>query len=764
MDGLREDDEVIDAEYREVEPEETESEIDDYAIPDEPESYASNRDYVSAKGMTPQEAADEDRMVTQAEYGAEIEAETTEKDPSELQYITPIDYAKRIAELDEDLRDAAEILVTDCSCYTPFRAFLMDVVESDFAFMPNKLDLIRDIALGTDNAERKAYSNNKYGLVEYSIRSGYVKISYKNRNGVRKEGALDWRELYEILSYMVKQPFYCGEDQKKYYQETKQKADRDKMNPVYKRFFDIEDSVKANRLETRERAIANGWDTKIDENGHVVSDDAVQKKHNFHYNLWEIEKGGAKTRYQWNMDAIRTLKQIESENRLATPGEQKVLSKFVGWGGLSQAFDEENAGWSKEYAELKELLSDEEYSAARATVNNAFYTSPEIAMCMNSALVQFGFRGGNVLEPSMGIGNFFGSMPETMHEAKLYGVELDSISGRIAKQLYQNANISITGFENTTYPDNFFDVVVGNVPFGDYKVFDPKYNKYNFRIHDYFLAKALDQVRPGGMVAVITTKGTLDKANPTIRKYLAERAELVGAVRLPNTAFKDNAGTEVTADILFLQKRERKIDIEPDWVHLGVTGNGIAVNSYFAEHPEMMLGVMEYDTRIYGQDSRYTVCVNNDENFNMYEALNKAIGNIKAQMTDFERVADEAEQTEEVIPADPDVRNYTYTFFEGKLYYRENSEMVRKEVSQTAEERIRSLDEIRQITRELIDIQMDGCSEEELSDKQRLLNVKYDAFIKQYGVITSKANRIAFRDDSDYPLLCSLEEVNEDGG
>ena len=490
---------------------------------------------------------------------------------------------------------------------------------------------------------------------------------------------------------------------------------------------------------------------------------AGQTKHNFHYNLWEMEKGGPKTRYQWNMDAIRTLKQIESENRLATPEEQKVLSKFVGWGGLSQAFDENNESWSKEYKELKEMLSDEEYAAARATVNNAFYTSPEIAMCMNSALVQFGFRGGNVLEPSMGIGNFFGSMPAPMQRSKLYGVELDSISGRIAKQLYQNANISITGFENTTYPDNFFDVVVGNVPFGDYKVFDPKYNKYNFRIHDYFLAKALDQVRPGGMVAVITTKGTLDKANPTIRKYLAERAELVGAVRLPNTAFKDNAGTEVTADILFLQKRERKIDIEPDWVHLGVTENGIAVNSYFAEHPEMMLGSMEYDTRIYGQDSRYTVCVNNDENFNMYEALNKAIGNIKAQMTDFERVADEAEQTEEVIPADPDVRNYTYTFYEGKLYYRENSEMVRKEVSKTAEERIRSLDEIRQITRELIDIQMDGCSEEELSDKQRLLNVKYDAFIKQYGAITSKANRIAFRDDSDYPLLCSLEEVNEDG-
>ena len=267
-----------------------------------------------------------------------------------------------------------EFLILACTIY---------ILAPDFAFMPNKLDLIRDIALGTDNAERKAYSNNKYGLVEYSIRSGYVKISYKNRNGVRKEGALDWRELYEILSYMVKQPFYCGEDQKKYYQETKQKADRDKMNPVYKRFFDIEDSVKANRLETRERAIANGWNTKIDENGHVVSDDTVQKKHNFHYNLWEMEKGGAKTRYQWNMDAIRTLKQIESENRLATPEEQKILSKFVGWGGLSQAFDEENAGWSKEYAELKELLSDEEYSAARATVNNGTHFTE-----MDKVLVQ----------------------------------------------------------------------------------------------------------------------------------------------------------------------------------------------------------------------------------------------------------------------------------------------------------------------------------------------------------------------------------------
>lgn len=363
----------------------------------------------------------------------------------------------------------------------------------------------------------------------------------------------------------------------------------------------------------------------------------------------------------------------------------------------------------------------------------------------------------------MGIGNFFGTLGNDLSKSKLYGVELDSISGRIAKQLYQSANISITGFENTTFEDNFFDVVVGNVPFGDYKVFDKRYNKHNFRIHDYFIAKSLDKVRPGGMVAVITTKGTLDKANPAIRKYIAARAELVGAIRLPNTAFKSNAGTEVTADILFLQKRERTIDIEPDWIHLGLTDNGISVNSYFAEHPDMILGRMEYDSRIYGEDSRYTVCVNDDENFNIYEAINNATDRIDAQITDFERIVEDEEKTDDVIPASPEVRNYTYTFIDGKLYYRENSQMARKEVSENALNRIKYLDEIRKITRELIDIQMEGCSEEELREKQRLLNVKYDVFVGKYGYITKQQNKNAFRDDSDYPLLCSLEEIDEEG-
>ena len=798
MDGLREDDEVIDAEYREVEPEEAESEIDDYAIPDEPESYASNRDYVSAKGMTPQEAADEDRMVTQAEYGAEIEAETSEKDPSELQYITPIDYAKRIAELDEDLRDAAEILVTDCSCYTPFRAFLMDVVQSDFAFMPNKLDLIRDIALGTDNAERKAYSNNKYGLVEYSIRSGYVKISYKNRNGVRKEGALDWRELYEILSYMVKQPFYCGEDQKKYYQETKQKADRDKMNPVYKRFFDIEDSVKANRLETRERAIANGWETKIDENGHVVSDDAVsvsvddiqadtesqetvdftpkqepvqqvesleneknvdrQTKHNFHYNLWEMEKGGAKTRYQWNMDAIRTLKQIESENRIATPEEQKVLSKFVGWGGLSQAFDEENAGWSKEYKELKEMLSDEEYAAARATVNNAFYTSPEIAMCINSALVQFGFRGGNVLEPSMGIGNFFGSMPAPMQRSNLYGVELDSISGRIAKQLYPEDNIQIKGFEKTTFKNNSFDVVIGNIPFGDYGIADKSYDKYHFKIHDYFAAKAVDKVKPGGIVAIVTSKFTMDKKNDKARKYLAERCDLLGAVRLPSGTFKD--ADSVTTDIIFLKKRTTMTSVIPDWVHVSETANGIPCNQYFVDNPDMVLGTMAWDERMrgkYGADSKVTTCYANSDTPLAQQLIN-AISKIDGVIDTVETELDNG--TAEILPADPTVRNFTHTIVDGDLYFRENEVMVKVTETGKSLERMKGLHTLRQATMELINAQADGCTDEQLAELQKKLNSTYDNFRTKFGNITDSANSRCFSNDDDYNTLAALEVVN----
>jgi len=685
---------------------------------------------------------------------AEIEAEKP-KDRSELQFITPIDYEKKILEMDEELREAMEILVSSCSVYTPFKPFLQELVKTEkLLLMPNTLDFLTEAALG-DKESRSAFANNAYGLISYSMHPYDIEIDYKNRHGERVKETIGYRELYEVLKYMVKQPYYCGADHREYFDKLLA-GDREKLQPMYQRYLDKCDSMRENREKWSERV--RGEETQV-----AVEAKPAQEKTNFHYNLYELPHGGAKTRYKWNVDAIRTLKQIEAEGRLATPDEQKILANYVGWGGLAEAFDERNTNWEKEYAELKELLTTEEYDAARATVNNAFYTSPEIASCMHQALLQMGFRNGNVLEPSMGIGNFFGSIPTPLQNCKLYGVEVDSISGRIAKQLYQKANISIKGFEKTNYPDNFFDVVIGNVPFGDYKVYDPKYNKYNFRIHDYFIAKALDQVRPGGIVAVITTKGTLDKANPTIRKYLAERAELVGAVRLPNTAFKDNAGTEVTSDILFLQKRERKIDIEPDWVHLGYTEDGIPVNSYFVDHPDMILGRMEYDTRMFGEGSKYTTCVNDDENFNLYEALNRAVRNIEAQITDFERLDDEAEVSEDIIPADPDVRNFSYTFVDGKLYYRENSQMYRKEVSQAVEERIKLMDEIRSDTRYLIDIQTEGCSEDELLHGQKLLNEKYDKFVAKYGYITDQANSRAFRDDSDYPLLCSLEDVNEDG-
>lgn len=566
-----------------------------------------------------------------------------------------------------------------------------------------------------------------YGLHGYdTFKPQGMRFQWRDAEG-EKEGYVSWNTVEEELRVLINK----GE----YYQEI--------IEEEIIGEYDIPDEV----FEMGKKPIP---DMERD----------IEKK-DFHYNLWEIETGGSKTRYQWNVEAIKTLKQIEKEERIATDDEQKILSHYAGWGGIPEVFDEKNDLWRREYKELKEILTPAEYENARASVNNAFYTSPDIAMCINQALANFGVTKGNILEPSMGIGNFFGSMPDAMQNCKLYGVEMDDVTGRIAKQLYQNANITIAGFEDTKFQDNFFDAAVGNVPFGDYKVYDPKYNKLNFRVHDYFLAKALDQIRPGGIAAFITTKGTMDKANPNIRRYLAQRAELIGAIRLPNTAFKEHAGTEVTSDILFFKKRERQIDIEPDWVHLGYTKDGIPVNSYFVEHPDMMLGTMEYDTGRFGDKSRYTICVNHEENFNIYESLSSAIGKLDATVTDFE--IEEPEENEEIIEANPDVRNFTYTFLDGKLYFRQNSQMYLKEYSRTTEERIKVLDEIRKLTRNLIDIQTKGCSEEELKNCQEILNDKYDEFVNKYGAITSKANDRAFRDDADYPLLCSLENVDEDG-
>ncbi len=488
------------------------------------------------------------------------------------------------------------------------------------------------------------------------------------------------------------------------------------------------------------------------------------KKVNYKYSKEDlIEAGGVKTKYKNNVEAIKTLLDIEKENRLPSPEEQSILAKYVGWGGMPQAFDPDAAGWTKEYLELKELLADEEYVSARASTPNAHYTSPVVIESIYKALENFGFKGGNILEPSMGTGLFFGMLPVSIEHSRLYGVELDSVSGRIAKQLYPNANISIQGFETTEHPDNFFDVAIGNVPFGDYKLHDPKYDKYNFSIHDYFFAKTLDKVRPGGIIAFVTSKFSLDKANPSVRKYLSERADLIGAVRLPNTAFKSIANTDVTSDIIFLQKRERIAVRDADWLHVAANDDGIPVNEYYLNNPDMLLGKMAFDERrkgMFGDSSKVTALINDDPDFDLRASLDTAIKNLKAE---YVNGIEEEEEKESVVPADPSVKNYTFTFVNDKLYYRENSIMRSKdEIKGKSLERIKHLVEIRDLTRNIIDSQRMGCSDAELTEKQLNLNQKYDQFIKNYGYISDRVNARVFDDDSDYPLISSLEIVDED--
>ena len=482
------------------------------------------------------------------------------------------------------------------------------------------------------------------------------------------------------------------------------------------------------------------------------------KAQNFHITNDHLGEGGAKTKYAFNIAAIQTLKQIEAEGRQATPQEQEILSKYVGWGGLPQAFDVENSSWQKEYQQLKSLLTDEEYAAARGSTLNAHYTSPTVIKTMYDALGKMGFQSGNILEPSCGVGNFFGCLPETMQGSKLYGVELDSITGRIARQLYPDAQIEIRGFEKTSRKD-FFDVAVGNVPFGNYKVADKPFDKYGFLIHDYFFAKALEQVRPGGVIAFITSKGTMDKASPDVRRYIAQRAELLGAIRLPNNAFKANAGTEVTSDILFLQKREHPIDIEPDWIHLGQTADGIPINSYFVDHPDMVLGKMQWDKSMYGNEKE-TTC-EPIPGADLAQQLHAAVRNIDGEykrMEIFETDINEGR----TIPADPDVRNFSYALVNGQVYYRENSVMTRPVLNQTTQERVKGMIELRDCVRKLIDLQLTDGSDAEIRAQQAELGRLYDAFSAEYGIINGKANGRAFEGDSSYYLLCSLEILDED--
>ncbi len=483
---------------------------------------------------------------------------------------------------------------------------------------------------------------------------------------------------------------------------------------------------------------------------------------NFRISFNEAENTGKgfapKEKFRQNVEAIRTLEAIERERRTATPEEQEILAKYVGWGGLADAFDSSKANWANEYQELKSLLSPEEYASARESTLNAHYTSPVIIQAIYDAVGKMGFTKGNVLDPAAGIGNFYGCLPEKMAGSRLYGAELDGLTGRIAKQLYPHADIKITGFENTSYPNDFFDVAVGNVPFGQYKVSDRQYDKHNFLIHDYFFAKTLDKVRPGGIVAFVTSKGTMDKKNPEVRKYLAQRAELLGAVRLPNTAFKENAGTEVTSDILFLKKRDRVLDIEPDWVHL-TEKDGIVMNQYFADHPEMVLGKMEMVSGAHGMESACLPDTSLPLSAQLKNALSYVEGSI--EQADFNEIDDELAR--ENIPADPDVKNYSYTVVDDKVYYRENSIMKPVDVSEKAEQRMKGMVAIRDCTQELINFQLEEYPDEMIKNKQTELNQLYDDFSKKFGLISSQTNKRAFNQDSSYCLLCSLENLDDEG-
>ena len=529
-------------------------------------------------------------------------------------------------------------------------------------------------------------------------------------------------------------------------------------NPMNEHLI-VKEEPAEERNEKEPEPLVPAWEQKKKVKGFDLHPDVpMADRHTFNLRENEVETVGKKERFRRNIMAIQLLKKCQEENRFATPEEQIILSKYVGWGGLSEAFDENNSAWATEYLELSSVLTPEEYASARESTLTAFYTPPEVITAIYKAMEQMGFKEGNLLEPSCGIGNFIGMLPDAMQDSKIYGVELDTISAGIAQQLYQKTTIAAQGFEETNLPDSFFDGVVGNVPFGDFKVSDKRYDKHKFLIHDYFFAKSLDKLRPGGVMALVTSKGTMDKETLAVRKYIAQRAELLGAIRLPNNTFKGNAGTEVVSDILILQKRDRLIDIEPDWVHLDTDENGIKMNSYFVQHPEMILGEMKMVSGRFGMEA---TCVPY-ENADLAAQLDEAVANIHGEITEYE-TEEELEGEDNSIPADPTVRNFSYTVVDDKIYYRENSRMTPVEVSATAENRIKGMIAIRNSVRTLIELQTEDYPDSEIKAEQERLNRLYGTFSGKYGLINSRANTSAFSQDSSFSLLSALEIIGEDG-
>ena len=655
--------------------------------------------------------------------GAETPSAELETPKPELP-VTPAEEEQDNVSQNEELEEAKQLINEYCLEVFDQEADFSDLSHVDLAFSSTS-DSEHTVEIFADLAA--------FRLV-YQVDSETVhEIACKN--------------LSELNGYLANLDFdeMVAHADDRYQQEH---ADRDELadnGPALKEPAEKEQSaVLAPPKPKRERVVFTTLHPEI----------PADQRRNFRITDSELGYGTRSEKYAANVAAIRCLKEIEAEDRLATPEEQEILSRYVGWGGLADCFDERHG----KYLELKSLLSEDEYAAARASSLTAFYTSPAIIGAMYQALSQMGFRQGNILEPSCGVGNFIGMLPDSMADSKAYGVEIDSISGRIAQQLYQNSSIAVNGFEKVQMPDSFFDVAIGNVPFGDFKVRDKKYDKNHWLIHDYFFGKTLDKVRPGGVIAFITSKGTMDKENSAVRKYLAQRADLIGAIRLPNNAFKANAGTEVTSDIIFLQKRDRMTDIEPDWVHLDTDENGIRMNRYFVQHPEMVLGDMVMESTRFGMDSTCRAY----EDADLSELLSEAVQNLHAQITDYE-VEELDEEEDRSIPADPAVRNFSFCLVDGKVYYRENSRMHPIDVSVTAENRIRGMIAIRECVRRLIEYQTEGYPDEDIQKEQAELNRLYDDYTKKYGLLSSRGNSLAFGEDASYCLLFSLEVLDEEG-
>ena len=633
-----------------------------------------------------------------------------------------------------------------------------------------------------DTKEAADFLKNEYGTGGSSpgIIGAYQSDAFHDAKGLRLSKGkignpdvtvlLKWNKVAERVRQLVRSDDYLSPEEMEKYeerQEAQRLADLEEAQQALNSENDLESPQEEPVHEVQEQEdTTESLEETVFNESEAETESPIQQLEemvpagNFHITDDELGQGTPKEKFRANIMAIQLLKKCEDENRNATLEEQEILSRYVGWGGLADAFDETKSAWETEYLELKTVLTPEEYAAARASTLNAHYTQPIVIESMYQVLENLGFTKGNILEPSMGVGNFFGMLPENLNQSKLYGVELDSISGRIAKLLYPDANIQIKGFEKTDYPNDFFDVAIGNVPFGAYKVNDRQYDRYNFMIHDYFLAKTIDQLRPGGVAALITTKGTMDKASPEVRKYLAERADLLGAIRLPNTAFKANAGTEVSADILFFQKRESLTKEMPEWINLDSDVNGITVNQYFVQHPEMILGEMKEVSGPYGME---TTCAPM-EGADLELQLQEAVKHIKGSMAPAVDVETELDEMPESIPADPNVRNYSYTVVDDQVYYRVNSLMNQVKMPAATAERVKGMVAIRDTVRELIALQMEeNVTDEEIQKQQEKLNQVYDTYTVKYGVIGSNANKRAFSDDSSYCLLCSLEDLNEDG-